>query len=246
MDDAVLDEYRNLVFKREKLRKDAQIYWIEYIREFGELIEKECALKIECIKLKKTIAFCQARKNHGKIIFGAELDEYIESVMKDYNAELQTIVAVRNAEEKTVSEIDYYKLKKLYRRLALMLHPDLHPALFEHEEVIDLWERISSAYRSNDYAELQTLEVLAVDAIKRYEQEELAISVDNIQAKIILLKTEIDEIIHTDPYRYKDLLRDDEAVADKKSELQNTIDEYEAYLSELKEEASKYDVESCA
>ncbi len=246
MDEKLLDEYKKLVFKREKLRKDAQMYWIDYIMEFGELIEKECALKIDCIKLKKMIAFCQARKNRGETIFRAELDLYIESVMKDYNTELQTIADIRNAKKETVSEIDYYKLKKLYRQLATMLHPDLHPALFEHEEIVTLWERISSAYKCNDYAELQALEILAVDAVNRYEKEERVISVDNVQAKTLLLKTEINEIIHTDPYRYKELLRDADAVAEKKKELQDSIYEYELYLSELNEEANKYTVEGYA
>lgn len=100
MDEKLLDEYKKLVFKREKLRKDAQMYWIDYIMEFGELIEKECALKIDCIKLKKMIAFCQARKNRGETIFRAELDLYIESVMKDYNTELQTIADIRNAKKR--------------------------------------------------------------------------------------------------------------------------------------------------
>lgn len=246
MDDGILEEYKNLVFKREKLQKDARKYFIAYIREFGELIEKEYSLKIECIKLKKTIAYCQARQNRGDAIFCDELNAYIESVMKDYYDELQTIVSVRNAPAEKVAEIDYYKLKKIYRRLASMLHPDLHPALFEHEEVFALWERISQAYKSNDYDELQKLEVIAVDMVKRYEQEDLAISVENIQTKIVLLKAEIDEIICTDPYRYNELLHDDDAVAEKKTDLQSSIDEYEDYLSELTKEASVFNIEGCA
>lgn len=246
MDDIALEEYKKLVFKREKLRKDAQMFWIDYIKEFGDLIEKEITLKIECIKLKKTIAFCQAKKNRGEIVLSAELDTYIESTLKDYYDELQTIVEVKNAPIATVAEIDYYKLKKLYRRLAAMLHPDLHPSLFAYEEVIELWNRIANAYKCNDYEELQSLEVLAADVLKRYEQDDSAITVENVKAKIALLKVQIDEIIHTDPYRYKELLRDDDAVAEKKRELQNSIDEYEEYLIELKEEASKFTVEGCA
>lgn len=243
MTDVILDEYKKLVFKREKLRKEAQIYWIGYIKAFGELIEKECALKIECVKLKKTIAFCQARQNREENIIAAELDSYIESLMKDYYDELQMIVDVKNAPSANLAEIDYYKLKKLYRRLATMLHPDLHPALFQHEEIAELWERISTAYKFNDYEELQSLEVLAVDAINRYGQDELDISVENIQAKVALLKMEIQQIMHTDPYRYKELLRDDDAVEEKKKELQSAINDYEEYLVELKAEADKFTVE---
>ena len=67
-----LEEYKKLIFKREKLRKDAWQVWIEYIKMFGELFERECILKIECIKLKKEIAFCQSRQNRGEIVLRAE------------------------------------------------------------------------------------------------------------------------------------------------------------------------------
>ena len=243
MDNVFLDEYKSLVFRREHLRKEAQSAWINYIKEFGELIEKECSLKIECIKLKKTIAYCQARQNRGEIIFGPELRSFIESAMSDYYDELQTIITVRDSSSEKITEIDYFKLKRLYRRLALMLHPDLHPNLFEHEEVSALWERITDAYRNNDYDELQALEVLAVDMVKRYEHEEPDISPENIREKIFSLRMEINEIIHTDPYCYRALLRDDEAITEKKRELQSTIDEYEKYLSDLKKEAEKYTIE---
>lgn len=237
--DLRLEEYKKLVFKREKLRKDARLFWIEYIREFGDLMEREYSLEIECIKCKKIIAFCQARLNHGATVFRAELDSYIETAMKNYYEELEMIVSVKNSQTTALPEVDYYKLKRLYRRLATMLHPDLHPALFEHEEIVELWNRISGAYGRNDIEELQALEMLAVEAIKKYESVAQQITVENIEAKIAAIRIEIDDIIHTDPYKYKELLRDDDALAEKKAELQIMISEYEEYLTELKAEEQK-------
>ena len=52
---------------------------------------------------------------------------------------------------------------------------------------------------------------------------------------INLLEQEINEILTTEPYIYEKLLRDEVAVAEKKSELKIEILEYEKYLNELSE-----------
>lgn len=243
MDEILLEEYKALVLKREKLRKDAWQIWTKYIKEFGDLLEKECALKIECIRYKKIIAFCQAKINRGETICQSDLNTYIETVMEDYAQELEMIVAIKNVKSTPVSDIDYYRLKKLYRKLATMLHPDLHPTLFEHEDIVELWNRVSFAYENNDYEELQTLEVVVVETLKKYGESAQEINIENIEAKIALIKTEIYNITHNDPYRYKELLDDDDAIAEKRAELQVSIDEYEEYLKELTIEVKKFTVE---
>ena len=239
----IFEKYKDLVLRREKLLKDARKFYIEFIKVFGELIEKEYNVKLECIKLKKTIAFCQARQNRSAPVFRSELDAYIDSAMEEYYDELESLIAVRDAEQTSVAFIDYCKIKKLYRRLAMAIHPDLHPALFAHEEIAELWDRVSLAYQNNDYSELQSLELLVADAVKRYEQTEMEVSIEDAEAKIGLLQQEIDNIIHSDPYCYNKLLRDDDAIAEVKAELRSSIEEYEEYLSELQAEAAKFKVE---
>lgn len=53
--------------------------------------------------------------------------------------------------------------------------------------------------------------------------------------KIEGLKKEIDEVRHTDPYIYKDLLENDEAVKKKKSELEEELKTWQKYRAELDE-----------
>lgn len=236
------EEYIQLVFRKEKLRKDARNYYIDYVKEFGELLEKECALRIECIKLKKTIAFCQAKLNYGEPILRNELDSYIDSVMGEYRKELDTIIAIKDSEGRQIADIEYYKIKKLYRKLATMLHPDLNPELYKHDDIAELWDRICTAYKNNDYEELQTLDVLVAETAKKYGSSNKGLTVENIALKIELLKIEIDDIIHNDPYRYGELLRDPEAVADKKDELKSSIDAYEEYLTELQAKAAEFSI----
>ena len=53
---AALSKYEELLLRRDNLRKQAENYNLAYIREFGDLIEEEFRIKIECIRKKKEIA----------------------------------------------------------------------------------------------------------------------------------------------------------------------------------------------
>ncbi len=57
-----LDVFKSLILKRDRLKKQEMNAFFEYIRTFGELLEKRFSLQIECIKTKKIIALCQAKK----------------------------------------------------------------------------------------------------------------------------------------------------------------------------------------
>ena len=59
-------KYESLLLQRDQLKKEALLYRRAYIHEFGKLINQVFEKKIECIRIKKSIAFCLLAKNHGK------------------------------------------------------------------------------------------------------------------------------------------------------------------------------------
>lgn len=241
--DATLELYRTLLLKRDALRKEGEHLQIDYIRTFGELLEERYSLFIECIKYKKILSFCLARKNNGLPIYRAELDSYVESTMDVYYAELQALSETRKAERHTLSEIEVFRIKKLYRKLAMMLHPDLHPAFRGDFDAYDLWHKIKRAYECNDYEALKETEVLAAALLAKKEGAERKIEVPNVEEKITSLRLELAQIVREDPYLYKFLLQDEEAVENKRAELKKDIEDYKNYLEELKEEAESYRIE---
>ena len=157
----LLETYKTLLLKRDALRKEGEIYRMTYVKTFGELLEEWYSLQIECIKCKKIIAYCLAQKNNGLKVYRGELDAHIERELSSYYENLQSLSEMRNAEQTPISELESLKIKRLYRKLAMMLHPDLHPSLSGNFEVFELWEKIKSAYRCNDYTSLRETEVLA-------------------------------------------------------------------------------------
>ena len=73
-----LARYEEVLLRRDSLRKKAEQYQISYFRVFGDLLVDSFTIRVECIKKKKIIAYCQMHVNQGKLINGASLDHFIE------------------------------------------------------------------------------------------------------------------------------------------------------------------------
>ncbi len=232
--------YEELVLEKDRLKKMAVIYRMEYYRVFGEKIIQNFQQKIRCIELKKKIAYCQAMMNSGKEIHEHELRSFIQRQMKDYYSSLENIINYTTSIQSTIDipEIELRKIKKLYREMAKMLHPDLHPELQSDPKIAELWTKIVTAYECNDLEELEELSFM----VRRYLNEHEQIEIEDIEDKIEKLQDEIHTIKNTDPYQFKYLLEDPLMVEDKFKDLEREFKEYVDYEAELLIIYQRFDV----
>lgn len=237
VDPEQMDEYEELLLKREQLYKTAKSREIVYLQEFGELTKDVFQAKIECISLKKTITFCQKAINMGEKIDLNAISETIEQEMTLYRVELEEMAeANQNAKEAVTS--DQYAVersKRIYRRLMKILHPDINAKTEKSVDLMGLWMNIMFAYRANDYEKLEELEVLANATLQRLGEDGFEPKVSKIEQKIVKVREQIEEIITTKPYTYGELLNDSEAMEAKKAELLKELDEYKEYGKQLNE-----------
>ena len=133
------------------------------------------------------------------------------------------------------SAYEVKRSKTLYRHLAKLLHPDMHPETDRNAELLELWQRILTAYGMNDVKALSELEVLVRKALSERGEEMVRIEVPDIAQRIGELKAEVEEILHTEPYTYGQLLDDEEAVTRKTKELTQELEEYRRYGRELED-----------
>lgn len=231
------DKYMDLLLKRDELRKDAFLYEREYVRQFGDMIIKVFEKKLECVRKKKTIEFCQRAINQGLSIDQTELQHYVKKEMEKLDKQLENMVDdnKRSRDSGRISEVDILKIKKIYHKIVKAIHPDINPNVNESEQLQELWSRVVVAYECNDLKDMMELEMLVDIAVKESGIDNLEINIPDIEEKIVEVEKEIEIIKTTDPYMYKFLLDDTEGIEVKNQELKDELQEYEDYSNQLEE-----------
>lgn len=230
-------KYEDLLLYRDSVKKEAEQYLMEYIRQFGDLINKIYEKKIECIRLKKAISFVQAAINKNGFADRNELNDYLSCVMEEYNKKLEMMINDYKAvkDSGTVPDYEVLKIKKIYRRIAKQIHPDICPVISQHPEFEELWNRVQIAYNHNNLKDIEELEVIINKALEDAGIESIDVLIPDIEEKIKEIESEIKKITSTDPYLYGELLMDDDAVRKKAEDLEEELAEYEEYRQELQE-----------
>lgn len=229
-------QYEALLLRRDSLKKDALLWQNEYVRVFGELIMEVYKKQVECVKLKKSIAYCQAERNRGTAPDRVKLDSYISGVMSVYYEQLRSMADENKAcrEAKEVSEYDVLKIKKIYRDIAKKLHPDISPLTEKYPELMGLWYRLVSAYNCNSLKETQEVAALVNGFLERNGEDHFEMTIPDIAKRINELEAEIHEIITTEPYIYRELLSDRELIDEKKQSLNEELETYTEYADRLR------------
>ena len=239
-----LERYEAVLMRRDAFRKEAEQIHMQYLSVFGDLMSEVFKQKIECIKKKKMIAYCQRKINQGKMIDMYSLNEYIDLEMAEYRIELDQMIQTIDALKKsgTVTESELRKIKQLYRGIVKMIHPDVRPGFDEDEMIRTFWLDTVIAYRHNDLSKLEELDVM----IKAYLQDRNIdvgeIVVENIKEKIEEAEKEITQIISTDPYQYRFILEDPNAVKEKNEELKEELRSFRDYSEQLDSVLAEFDI----
>ena len=230
-----LQELEDLLVRSDQMYKEAASNLIEYTREFGDMIVANFELKIACIEQKKAISYCRRRINRGLPIDVTKMQAELEQEMKLYRVQLEELVKETD-EAKKAEAVDQYtssRVKKIYRRLAKLLHPDINKKTQDSEELQDLWTRIVKAYRASNVEELEDLEVLARKAMESLGEDAYEVEYDDLERRIERVERQINEILTTEPYTYGEMLRDEEKKEAHRRQLEDERDDFEQYLAML-------------
>lgn len=228
-------QYEELLLRRDELEKEAEHTLLEYTRIFGEITTEIFKLKIDCIALKKSISYCIMAKNRGETIDTSTLQKFIAEKLATYQSELDEMIRKNKLSKKgeKISAFQAKEIKRIYRKIAKVLHPDISDVTEKHPPLADLFQRVLIAYQCNDYKEIKELEVLVNRSLEEIGEEKFEILIPDIEAKIEELEEEIQSITTTEPYTYRGLLNDAERVHQKMKEFERERDSYASYKTEL-------------
>lgn len=228
-------QYEDLLLRRDELEKEAEHILLEYTRVFGDITTEIFKLKIDCIALKKSISYCVMAKNRGEAVDPEKIQKFIAEKMAAYQAELDEMVRQNELSKKgeKISAFQAKEIKRIYRKIAKVLHPDISNVTEKHPPLADLFQRVLIAYQCNDYKEIKELEVLVNRALEDIGEENFEVVIPDIEAKIEELEEEIKGIKTTEPYIYHELLDDTDRVRQKMRKFEEERDSYVNYKIEL-------------
>lgn len=181
----LINLYRSLIIERDERKKQAEENQKNNYQMYRELYKEYYGLMVECIFLKKRIAYCQRCKNHHIKIYKEELEDYMDAVKEDYMHELEELRSHKKRIKQHLSDEDMKQAKKIFKRIIKRIDQD-NP----------LWERTLESYRYNNLNDLKDIEML-VD----YERQSIRKNLDNtyLSIQIERLKKEIESIKNKAP-----------------------------------------------
>lgn len=184
--------YRSLIIKRDELKKQVEENQKDNYQMYADSYKEYYSLMVECIFLKKRIAYCQRCKNHHIKIYKEELEGYMDAVKEDYMHELEKLRTHKKIVKQHLSDEDMKQAKKIFKRIIKRIDQD-HP----------LWERALESYRYNNLNDLKDIEIL-VDYDTQSIRKNLDMTYLTIQIERI--KKEIESIENRNPKITKEYL----------------------------------------
>lgn len=184
--------YRSLIIKRDELKKQVEENQKDNYQMYADSYKEYYSLMVECIFLKKRIAYCQRCENHHIKIYKEELEGYMDAVKEDYMHELEKLRTHKKIVKQHLSDEDMKQAKKIFKRIIKRIDQD-HP----------LWERALESYRYNNLNDLIDIEML-VDYDTQSIRKNLDMTYLTIQIERI--KKEIESIENRNPKITKEYL----------------------------------------
>ena len=188
----LINLYRSLIIKRDELKKQVEENQKDNYQMYADSYKEYYSLMVECIFLKKRIAYCQRCKNHHIKIYKEELEGYMDAVKEDYMHELEELRTHKKIVKQNLSDEDMKQAKKIFKRIIKRIDQD-HP----------LWERALESYRYNNLNDLKDIEML-VDYDTQSIRKNLEMTYLTTQKERI--KKEIESIENRNPKITKEYL----------------------------------------
>lgn len=188
----LINLYRSLIIKRDELKKQVEENQKDNYQMYADSYKEYYSLMVECIFLKKRIAYCQRCKNHHIKIYKEELEGYMDAVKEDYMHELEKLRTHKKIVKQHLNDEDMKQAKKIFKRIIKRINP-------QHS----LWERAVESYRYNNLNDLKDIEIL-VDYDTQSIRKNLDMTYLTIQIERI--KKEIESIENREPKITKEYL----------------------------------------
>lgn len=209
---------------------------MDYMLRIGHLEYDMYQLEWYILRLMRKLEYIQAAINRSEPINLEAIEEALDDDFLTFKIKLEEkLEALKRADERKnsqwLNEEQTAELKRIYRKLVKLLHPDLNPS--QSEEMLFLYHRAVDAYERGDLVSLQSIENLNLISSGYLEQlttiEALLQEEERLTSLLLTMQADITDIYGRFPYNQKELLQDDVAV----TKCQEEIKSFTSYLEGL-------------
>ena len=227
--------YVRLLLEKEKIVKTNLQVQQRFIELFGDLRLEMLKVEIEIAKIKKEMEYLVRKKNRNESYDLEEMDDFVNQALEGMRAQYERMKEEQTQlkNKKMLSQEEVKEVKRLYRRLVKLVHPDLNP--HQTKEQKELWHQLQEAYRNNDLVWLRELNVLIVFKTKGHEEVEI----EDLEDKIEVMREEIALLKEEDLYQMRELVFDEEWIEAYKEQYERERSDFEVYLRSLQKEKEK-------
>ena len=210
----------------------------EYMLKLGSIEYKAYEAQCAALRLKRKIDLIQAKKNRQEKIIISAIEETLDEEFAEYQKQLDEQIdkvnaAIKRSKAEVLSDEENKELKKLYRKIAKALHPDINPDVSEAQ--VQLFDNAVSAYKSGDLGTLRIIsEMVGNNPLPEQHKDAMTQLVEErerLEGLLESIRESIENIKSEYPYTMKDILEDTKKTEQKKQELESVIEQYNELIS---------------
>ena len=206
----------------------------EYMLKLGGLEYRVFKAQCEALRLRRKMEMIQAAMNRQERVDLGQIESRLDLEFVEYQRRLDEQIsrmndALERRQMRKLTEDQTMELKKLYRAVVKVLHPDLNPNISDEEERI--FSKAVDAYQNGDLETMRIIHEMItnhqirgfdVGAMKQLEKEKerLREHIRQVQERILRIKSQY-------PYTMLELLKDEQKIEAKKAELNVLLSRYE-------------------
>ena len=253
----IFPEFEELKNETEKLRTELSMLMLErdelcmveckniemaYMLKLGSLEYKVFETQCSFLRLKRKVELIQAKKNRQEKVNIQDIETLLDNEFAEYQEKLEEQLnkmnsALDRSKGKFLSDKDAHELKQLYHKIVKALHPDLNPNLTPAQQ--GLFHRAVSAYENGDLDSMRIIAEMLPDTARTKPHgdamSELIKERDQLKKLIETVEENIEKIKSEYPYNVKDLVRNEEKIAERRAELKNALEQYEEAIKSYKD-----------
>ena len=236
-------ELSMLVLERDQLLYiECKNLEMMYMLQLGSIEYRVYEAQCTYLRLKRKLEIMQSKINRQEKIVISQIDEILDDEFAEYVEKLNEQMdkmnkAITRSKGLVLSDEEFRELKKLYRNIVKVIHPDLNSNLSDAYK--EMFNNTVEAYENGDIDTLRLISEMVCNSFEQDDDEnvikKLCAEKERLMKMLKKIKDSIVEIKARFPYNMKDVISDKDKIDALKLELEDNLASYTELIDSYSE-----------